>query len=164
MDAIFSRTSSRQFTSQPVDSKFITKIISAAMAAPSAMNQKAWEFFVITNPDTLAQLSHVTPYASSAANAPVSIVPCWNTALLRVPEMVQIDMAMSTQNILLEAEALGLGAVMLGIAPIPERMNAVAKILSLPDSFKPFTIVPIGWPLNKHPQKDRYDPSRIHTL
>ena len=63
-----------------------------------------------------------------------------------------------------EAEELGLGAVMIGIAPIPERMDAVAEILGLPENFKAFTIIPVGWPLNKRPQEDRYEPARIHTL
>ena len=164
MNAIFTRTSTRQFESRPVESKYIIKILRAAMAAPSAMNQQAWEFWVINDKDIIARLAEVSPYAKPAANAPVVIVPCWNTDNLRVPIMVEIDMAIATENILLEAEELGLGAVMLGIAPDPERMNAVAEILRLPENFKPFTIVPIGWPLNKHPQDDRYEPAKIHTL
>ena len=78
--------------------------------------------------------------------------------------MVEIDMAMATQNILLEAEELGFGAVMIGIAPIEERMKAVADILKLPENFKAFTIIPVGYPVNKHPQEDRYEPSKIHTV
>ena len=164
MNAIFTRTSTRNFESRPVESKYIIKILRAAMAAPSAMNQQPWEFWVITDKDTIARLSQVSPYAKPAANAPVVIVPCWNTEYLKVPMMVQIDMAIATENILLEAEELGLGAVMLGIAPDTERMNAVAEILNLPENFKPFTIIPVGWPVNKRPQDDRYEPAKIHTL
>ena len=162
--AIFTRTSTRQFEARPVESKYIIKILRAAMAAPSAMNQQPWEFWVTDDKDIIARLGQVSPYAKPAANAPVVIVPCWNTENLRAPLMVQIDMAMATQNILLEAEELGLGAVMLGIAPIPERMDAVAEILHLAANFKPFTIIPVGWPVNKHPQEDRYEPAKIHTL
>ena len=164
MNAIFTRTSTRQFESRPVDSKYIIKILRAAMAAPSAMNQQAWEFWVINDKDIITRLSEASPYAKPVKNAPVAIVPCYRTNGLAAPVMVEIDMAMATQNILLEAEELGLGAVMIGIAPIPERMDAVAEILKLPDNYKPFTIIPIGWPLNKHPQDDRYEPAKIHTL
>ena len=164
MNAIFTRTSTRNFEARPVESKYIIKILRAAMAAPSAMNQQPWEFWVITDKDIITRLSQVSPYAKPAANAPAVIVPCWNTDTLKVPMMVQIDMAIAAENILLEAEELGLGAVMLGIAPIPELMNAVAEILNLPDNYKAFTIIPIGWPVSKRPQEDRYEPAKIHTL
>ncbi|MBQ3654930.1 MAG: nitroreductase family protein [Synergistaceae bacterium] len=164
MSAIFTRTSTRQFEPRPVESKYIIKILRAAMAAPSAVNQQPWEFYVTEDPDIISRLSQVSPYSRPAANAPVVIVPCWHTDNLNAPQMVQIDMALATQNILLEAEELGLGAVMLGIAPIEELMNAVAEILKLPENFKAFTIIPVGWPVNKRPQEDRYEPSRIHTL
>ena len=164
MNAIFTRTSTRNFEARPVESKYIIKILRAAMAAPSAQNQQPWEFWVTDDKDIIARLAQVSPYAKPAANAPVVIVPCWNTENLKAPMMAQIDMALATENILLEAEELGLGAVMLGIAPDPERMNAVAEILKLPENFKAFTIIPIGWPINKRPQEDRYEPAKIHTL
>ncbi|MBQ3395881.1 MAG: nitroreductase family protein, partial [Synergistaceae bacterium] len=73
-------------------------------------------------------------------------------------------MAIATENILLEAETLGLGAVMLGIAPDEERMKAVKEILNLPENFRAFTIIPVGYPKNKRAQEDRYEPAKIHTL
>ena len=164
MDAIFTRTSTRQFEAREVENKYIIKILRAAMAAPSAMNQQPWEFYVITDRNIISKLAKVTPYSSPAGNAPVNIVACYNTDALKVPAMVNIDMAIATENILLEAETLGLGAVMLGIAPDEERMKAVEEILNLPENFRAFTIIPIGYPKNKRAQEDRYEPSRIHTL
>ena len=164
VNAIFTRTSTRSFESRPVESKYIIKILRAAMSAPSATNQQPLEFYVTDDKDLISRLSTSSPYATPAKNAPVVIIPCWNTENLREASMVEIDMAMSAQNILLEAEELGLGAVFLGIAPIPERMQAVAEILKLPENFKAFAIIPVGWPKTKHEQEDRYEPSRIHTL
>ena len=164
MDAIFTRTSTRQFKPEPVDKKYIIKLLRAAMAAPTACNQQEWEFYITDDKEIISRLSKVSPFAGPVGNAPFVIVPCWHTEGLPAPMMAEIDMAMATENILLEAETRGLGAVMIGIAPIPERMAAVAEILNLPENFKPFTIIPVGWPLNKHPQEDRYEPSRIHTL
>ena len=164
MNAIFTRTSTRQFEPRPVESKYIIKILRAAMAAPSACNQQPWEFWVTDDKDIITRLAQVSPYASPVKNAPVVIVPCYHVDGLTAAPMVEIDMAMATQNILLEAEELGLGAVMIGIAPLPERMKAVAEILKLPENFRAFTIIPIGWPVNKRPQEDRYEPSRVHTL
>lgn len=164
MNAIFTRTSTRQFTPDKVDSKYIVKILRAAMAAPSACNQQPWEFYVTDDPEIIARLSQVSPYAIPVKNAPAVIVPCYHTDGLTAAPMVQIDMAICTENILLEAEELGLGAVMIGIAPLEERMKAVADILKLPENFRVFTIIPIGYPVSKHPQEDRYEPSRVHTV
>ena len=161
---IFTRTSTRQFTPDKVESKYIIKILRAAMAAPSAMNQQPWEFWVSDDPEINEQLSKATPYATPAKNAPVVIVPCYRTNDLPAPAMVNIDMAICSENILLEAEELGLGAVMLGLSPLEDRMNYVAEILKLPENFRPFMIIPIGYPLEKRPQEDRYEPSKIHTL
>ena len=156
MNAIFTRTSTRQFTPEKVESKYIIKIIRAAMAAPSACNQQPWEFWITDDPEIIARLSQSTPYATPAKNAPVVIVPCYRTNDLPAAPMAIIDMAMSAENILLEAEELGLGAVIIGIAPLEERMKAVGEILKLPENFKAFAIIPVGHPASKHPQEDRY--------
>ena len=164
MNAIFNRVSVRQFEDKEVEKGLIVKILRAAMAAPSAVNQQPWEFFVTADKEITAKLSAVHPYATPAKNAPVVIIPCYRTNNLPAPDMVQIDMALAAENILLEAEELGLGAVMLGIAPDEERMKAVEKILNLPENFRAFTLIPVGYPKNKHPQEDRYEPSKIHVI
>ena len=164
MNAIFKRVSVRQFEEKEVPNGLIVKILRAAMAAPSAVNQQPWEFFVTTDKEIISKLARVTPYATPAKNAPVVIVPCYRTNDLSVPVMAQIDMAIATENILLEVEELGLGAVMLGIAPIEDRMKAVEEILNLPENFRAFTIIPVGYPKNKHEQEDRYEPSKVHFI
>lgn len=164
MNAIFTRTSTRHFDSREVPGGLIVKMLRAAMAAPSAKNQQPWEFYITASRDIIARLSKAAPYAQPAANAPAVIIPCWRVNDLASPDMVQIDMAMASENILLEAEELGLGAVILGIAPIEERMKAVEEILDLPENFRAFALIPVGYPVSKTPQEDRYEPSKIHTV
>lgn len=164
MDAIFSRVSTRQFEDKPVERGLLIKILRAAMASPSAVNQQPWDFWLVEDREIITKLSQVTPYTTPAKNAPAVIVPCYRTNDLAVPEMVQIDMAIATENILLEAEALGLGAVMLGIAPFEDRMKEVEAILNVPENFRAFTIIPVGYPKNKHAQEDRYEPSKVHVI
>ena len=164
MNAIFTRVSTRNFESRKVESKYIIKILRAAMAAPSAVNQQEWEFYITEDRDIISRLSQVTPYATPAKNAPVVITACYDVNALKVPEMADIDMAIACENILLEAEALGLGAVMLGIAPFEDRMQEVSKILRLPENFRAFMIIPVGYPVNKHAQEDRYEPAKIHVI
>lgn len=164
MDAIFTRTSVRQFEDKEVEAEKIDRILEAAMAAPSAVNQQPWEFYVVTNKAKLQELSATSPYAKPAANAPAAIVVCYRTQELIAPEYAQIDCAIATENIWLELEELGLGGVMMGIAPEKERMTAVAKVLNLPERLAAFTIIPFGYPKNKHAQQDRYDERRVHFV
>ncbi len=79
------------------------------MAAPSAVNQQPWEFYVVTDKAVLEKLAAASPYAAMTAKAPAAIVLCSRTENILVPELVDVDMA--TENILLEIEALGLGGV-----------------------------------------------------
>ena len=164
MNTIFTRTSVRQFKDKEVEPDKILQILKAAMAAPTAKNQQPWEFYVVTNKEILQQLGKVSPYATPAQNAPAAIVICYRRDNLRVPEKVEIDCAIATENIWLECEELGLGGVMLGIAPDTERMQKVAEVLNLPENLAAFTIFPFGYPENKKPPKDRYDEKRVHYV
>lgn len=70
---------------------------------------------------------------------------------LRLPEYAQIDVSAAIENLLLEADGLGLGAVWLGIAPLTERMDA-------------FAIVPCGCPAQERVQQDRFEEARVHYI
>ncbi len=164
MDAIFTRTSVRNYTDQPIESEKIDKLLRAAFAAPSAGNQQPWEYYVVTDPDRLNALAGTSPYAGCVQHASLALVPCYRTRDLRCPEYVQIDLSASTENVLLEAEELGLGAVWLGIAPLQDRMDAVKKVLDIPADLEAFAIISCGYPARKQTQEDRYDPDRIHFV
>ena len=164
MNAIFTRTSVRSYEECSVEHEKIEKILKAAMAAPSAMNQQPWEFYVVTNKEVLQKLSEVSPYAKMTANATVAIVVCGRKENLIVPELVDVDLSLATENILLEIEEQGLGGVMLGIVPFAERMEKAANAISLPNNLSVFTIIPFGYPAKKNPQQDRYDELRVHYV
>lgn len=163
MDAIFHRTSIRRFQPRPVESEKIEMLLRAAMQAPSAANQQPWEFYVIRNTEILAHLAQATPYTSPAKNAPMAIVIVYRDDTITA-DFRNIDCAIAAENILLEADSLGLGAVMLGISPIPAWMEAVEKVLELPQNLHAFTVIPVGYPEKNNPQKDRYDTRRVHFM
>lgn len=106
------------------------------MAAPSARNQQPWEFYVVTNKDLIQKLSTVSPYAGCAKDALVLIVSAYREDAIS-PAYAQIDLSIANENIWLEADALGLGGVWLGIAPVEERMKAVEKCSNSPPSITP---------------------------
>ena len=56
-EAIFSRRSIREFTSQEVDEATIGRLIEAAVYAPNAVNQQPWTFTVVRDQDVLDRVS-----------------------------------------------------------------------------------------------------------
>ncbi len=164
MNEIFTRVSIRKYENRPVEPEKIEKILRAAMQAPSTGNQQPWEFYVVTDRETIEKLSKVHQYAGCAAGAPVVIVPCYRTKDLWVPEWAQIDLSIATENLWLETTAQGLGGVWMGIAPQEDRMQAVEEILGMPGDLRAFAIFPLGYPAESRPQEDRWDPSRIHYV
>lgn len=164
MNAIFKRISVRKYQDKPVEQEKIDKILHAAMAAPSAGNQQPWEFYVVKDEAVIKQLSECSQYAGCSENAPVVIVPCLRTEGLRFPELGEVDLSITTENILLEITELGLGGVWLAVAPFEDRMEKADAALGIGDKLHAFALVPVGYPAEDHPQQDRFDESRIHVI
>ncbi len=163
MESIFHRTSVRQYLDKTVEQEKVEKMLRAAMQAPSARNQQPWEYYVVTGKEMLERLSGVSPYAGCTKGAPLAFVACWQKECMR-PEYAQIDLSASVENLLLEADALGLGAVWLGIAPIAERMKKVREVLNIPENLEAFAVIPCGYPRHISVQQDRYDAGRVHYV
>ena len=163
MNSIFHRISVRKYESREVEQEKVELMLRAAMAAPSACNQQPWEFYVVTDKEVISRLSEASPYTKCAKGAPLVFVPCFRTEGA-APDYFNIDMSASVENLLLEADELGLGAVWMGIAPIEDRMETVREILDIPDHLQAFALVPCGYPAEERAQQDRYDESRIHYI
>lgn len=166
MEAIYKRASVRKFTDEAVTDDQVRALLRAAMAAPSAGNQQPWEFYVVRDRALLAALAQTSSYAKPAAGAACVIVPCSRTEGLRFAPCVPQDMGASVENLLLEAVEQGLGAVWMGVSPVPERMRAVADVLELPAGIEPFALVACGRPATPPTPKgeERYDESRVHWV
>ena len=163
MNALFHRHSVRSFQNRPVEKEKIDQLLHAAMAAPSAVNQQPWAFYVVTDKTVLEKLGKATPYSSPALRAPAAIVVMYRDDII-APSYADIDCAIATENVWLELEELGLGGVMLGIAPERSRMDKVRRIIGAPDSLEPFCLFALGHPAESRPQQDRFDESRIHRI
>ena len=164
MENIFHRVSIRKYEDRPVEKEKILQILKAGMQAPSACNQQPWEFYVVTDKEKIRKLSGATPYSGCAAGAPVVIVPVYRKEGLVVQAMAQIDMSIAQENIWLETDALGLGGVWIGIAPMKELMEEVHKLLELPKEVAVFSLFALGYPAESRAQEDRFHPERIHFL
>ncbi len=163
MQSIFNRRSIRKYEDRSVEQEKVDKLLQAAFYAPSACNQQPWEYYVATNKDVIKKLAAASPYAGCAAEAPVVIVPCYNKNC-KVPQYAEIDLSASVQNLLLEADYLGLGAVWLAVAPEADRMKNVREVLDLPENLEAFALVPVGYPAETKEMPERFDESRVHYI
>ena len=163
LDTIFARRSIRRYLEIPVESEKIDLILQAAMAAPSAMNIKPWEFVVVTEPDMMNEFRAALMFGKH--NAPMAIVVCGNTSFFKHPMAAKFwvqDCCAATENILLAAVALGLGTVWLGVHPIYNFTKKISSLLDLPEHVKPLNVVYVGYPAEEKPSRSQYDPERIH--
>ncbi len=155
MGILENRRSIRKFTDRVVEDEKIEQLLRSAMQAPSAGNQQPWEFIVVTDENIQKELSTLSPYATPILNAPVSIIVAGSQNALKFEDYVSQDLSAATQNILLKAVELDLGAVWLGVAPLQDRMDIISKALNLPDYIHPFSVVSLGYSDDKNTFIDR---------
>lgn len=156
---IFARRSIRRYTSEPISEEEVQALLEAAMAAPSARNAKPWHFVVVSDRERLRQLAEVHQYASMLSEAALGIAVCGEPG---VSEYWVQDTSAATENILLAATALGLGAVWIGVHPKPEREQKVREVLGLPENITPLCLIAIGHPAEEKPPRTQYDATRVH--
>jgi len=163
MNSIFIRRSVRAYEAKPVEPDKIEKLLRAAMQAPSAANQQPWSFITVQDRELLGRLSDVSEYSKMLHKAPLAIIVLGDMTKCIYPIMWEQDLSAATQNILLEAVELELGAVWLGVAPLHDRMDFISNLFELPDTSKPFAIISIGYPAGNQENKfiDRYKPERV---
>jgi nitroreductase len=162
MEAILSRRSIRKYTSDPVADNLVTDLLKAAMSAASTSYEKPWHFIVMRNHAVLDQIPKIHPYSGMLKEAALAIIVCGDLKLTGGLDLwIQICSA-ATENILIAANSMGLGAVWLGVHSIEERVAAIQKLLELPQHIVPFSIVSIGYPAEIKPFTERYDPTRVH--
>ena len=163
LNNISTRVSVRRFTNQPVSKEMLETIVRAGMAAPSAHNKQPWEFVIVTERDMLDSLKRYHPYAN-LETAPAAIVVCGNlnNAVPDYEDFWIQDCSAASQNILLAAHALGLGAVWCCVLPDMERVPQVARVLGLPQKVIPLNIITMGYPSSLPQPKDKWKPEKIH--
>ena len=164
MKEIFERRSIRKYNGQQVSEDDLNELLKAAMAAPSAGNRQPWEFVVIRDRDTLNTMIDFHPSGgyNMLGHAPLAIVVCGDSDKALYEGVWVLDCSAATENILIAAQSLGLGAVWLGVYPRNDRVTKMKKLLELPEKIIPLSIISIGHPAEKKGPSNRFDESRIH--
>lgn len=164
LDNIATRTSIRDYEARPVEKEKVEKMLRAAMAAPTAMNKQPWHFVVVDQRNVLDALAGANPYAKMLKKAPLAIVVCGNT-----DKMIEgggrdfwiQDASAATENLLLAAHAMGLGAVWTGAYPSEERCISISKVLSLSDNLIPLNMIVVGYPAEQPQPKQKFKEENV---
>lgn len=166
-DCIMSRSSVRAYSDKAVTDSRIDSLLRAAMAAPTAKNQQPWHIVVITDRAILDSIAANLPNIKMAAQSQLAIAICGNLDKAIEGEgkdyWIQ-DCSAATENLLLAAHSMGLGAVWCGIYPITPRVEFISSLLQLPANLIPLNIIPIGYPAAPQSPKEKFDSTAITYL
>lgn len=176
LEVIKARTSIRSFTGEKLTEEQIHTLLDAAMAAPTAADIRPWRFVVITDDEVKSGLYSGAQHKHMVETAGAVIVVCGETIRKALPHDAQEgaeptavpnrywyeDCSAATQNLLLAATALDLGAVWLSCYPSDRIVTRISAYLGLPETVLPLAIVPVGYPAENPEPKDKWDPDNIH--
>jgi nitroreductase len=165
LTVIYNRKSVRNYIDKPVSKESLEILLKAGMAAPTAADKRPWSFVVITDKAKLNVLATALPHARMLTQAAAAIIVC-GTPSQSLPGAdaaywIQ-DCSAATENILLAAEAIGLGAVWTGVYPNDDRVHAVRTAMSIPEDTIPLNVIPIGYPVGIEQPKNKYNAQKIH--
>ena len=164
IDNIMTRSSVRTYTSQAVEQEKLDILLKAGMAAPSAGNKQPWEIMVINDRKILDAFPPLIKGTHMAAKAQQAIVVLGTPAKALIPEYWVQDCSAVTENILLAAHGLGLGAVWSGVYPEngTGRVEGMSKLLNLPEGTYALNVIVIGYPEGEPVVKDKWDASKVY--
>ena len=161
-DLVSRRYSVRDYLPKPIQKADLEYVLNCARLAPSAVNKQPWHFVAVTDKAKLKELAGNR--GRMLEQCALSIVVCGNLEKA-VPGKAQEywiqDCSAATQNILLAAHALGLGAVWTGVHPTAERVAFVSKAVNLPETMIPLCVIAIGHPAESPTPKDKWKPENV---
>lgn len=163
LEAIRTRRSVRQFTEEQMTDEQLELLLRAAMAAPSASNERPWQFVVVRDRGKLQELAKATPFAKPLSGASIGLVVAADRREMKYPGFWVIDCSAAIENLLLAAHAVGLGGVWIGVHPVGPFGWRVRRLVGLPLHIVPHSLVALGYPLQVPGAVDRFDRTRLHS-
>lgn len=160
---IFSRRSIRQYAPGQVNDQAVTRLLEAAMAAPSAMTKDPWRFVVVRDGGKLGSMASALPGGGMLATAALAVLVCGDieATFERQLGFLLQDCSAAIENLLLAAHALGLGACWVGVHPHQGSANRMKELFSLPASLVPVAVVSVGLPGEQPEPRTRYNPDYV---
>lgn len=161
MKEIFERRSVRKYTDKDISSEDMEKLLKAGMNAPSAHNYKPYDLIAVKNKEILKKLADTCIYSHMLNEANAAIIVCSRADDEKTPYW-QADCGAVTENILLEATHLGIGSCWLGGYPDLEKTAKEKEILGIPEEYKVFCVISLGYPNENKKPNDNYYQEKVH--
>lgn len=161
-NVIFKRRSIRRFLDKPIEQEKLERILKAGMQAPTAHNNRRWEFLVLTEPDKKEAVSKMSPWAGMVAKAPVTIIVLGDISDENLKKWFPLDLSACTQNILLQIAAENLGGCWMGFYPDMDKVKMIHDYFNLPENIVPFSVIALGYSDDENKFVDKSDMSKIH--
>ena len=173
----------RYFKSNPVPEEHLEKILRAARWAPSGANTQPWDFIVVKNPELKKKIAQIFVYTRQKArkedkefphyaneelrkrftDPPILIVVCADIRFMKAypkvgyrEEILNVGMGTAIQNMMLAANALGLG-LSWGTVDTLDR-NKLRELLGVPAHIRILEILQLGYPVARVLPRFRRDP------
>jgi nitroreductase len=162
-EALYTRRSIRKYQEKRVPKELVDKVLGAAMMAPSAGDERPWHFIVVDDAEQVAAIQKSLEHAEPAVGAPLAIVVCADPSLEQFPNNWMLDCSAATENLLLAAHGLGLGAVWIAVWPFAEFVGPARAHFGIPEHVQPLCVVVLGYPGEQIASGDRFDASRVHS-
>jgi len=147
--AIRERRSVREFRSDPVERELLERLVDCGRLAPTARAEEPWEFVVVTNDDMTARIGGTTDHGKFIAEAPACIA-----VFCRDTKYYLEDGCAATQNILLAAADLGLGACWVA-GDKKAYADEIRRMLEVPEGYKLVSLLAVGHPSDRRPPKGK---------
>lgn len=165
IEDIMTRTSVRAYSDKEVSEEQMDTLLKAAMAAPTAGNKQPWRFVVVSDRAILDSIAANFNSMTMAKEASKAVIMCGDVTATFDGEGQEYwvqDVSAASENLLLAAHAMGLGAVWCGIYPIKARVEQFSGMLGLPENVIPMACICIGYPAGENTPKDKWKPEYIH--
>jgi len=166
LDIILQRRSIRDFTDQQIPEDLVTGLIEAMRWAPSAGNMQSRKFYFVFKAEIKKQLAKAALNQNFILKAPLVVVACCDRRIAvrygeRGVNLYSIqDVSASIMNLMLTAQAMGLGTVWVGAFNEFE----VFEILGLPDYLRPVSLIPVGFPAKSPMPTTRFSREELVTM
>jgi len=164
-EAIRARRSIRKYVpNAPVTQQQIESMLEAAMMAANGGNRRPWEFIVVQDRTKLDRIRALHPYTGMLETATLAIVLCAPPALEADfgTGIYPQDFGAATENILLQAVGLGLGACWCGVFPREDHITEVRQALDIKSL--PFCVIAVGVPDEQPDARGFYEASKVQYM
>ena len=171
LDVILERASVRKFDKdRKIPKTVVGQILDAGICAPSAGNIQPRTFIVVKDETLKSKLYALCENQAFMKEAPLWIVVCVDLHRhLKAAKLTGVDydytgvlpftlgvldVGLSLENMVIAAEALGLGSVIIG--SIIEHPEETSQILNLPNCCLALSILCIGYPKEKPSTREKW--------